>query len=134
MIYLLDTNVCVEFMRGRKQPLTARFQAVPQSDKYLCPIVLGELFYGAYKSLRPSHNLAQVQTFMAYFPLLPFDEVAAQKYGEIRADLARQGLMIGPNDLQIAAIAVVHGVLRWLRTTRGNLAVSRACCLMIGSN
>ena len=55
---------------------------------------------------------------MAYFPLLPFDEVAAQKYGEIRADLARQGLMIGPNDLQIAAIAVVHGVTLVTHNTR----------------
>ena len=118
MTYLLDTNVCVEFMRGRKQQLTARFQSVPQSDKHLCPIVLGELFYGAYKSLRPAHNVAQVELFIAYFPVLPFDALAAQKYGEIRADLAQRGLIIGPHDLQIAAIALVHDVTLVTHNTR----------------
>ena len=39
---------------------------------------------------------------------LPFDDDAAKAYGEIRAILARLGTPIGPNDLLIASIALVH--------------------------
>ncbi len=48
MKYLLDTNVCIEYLRKRNPLLTARMSGVPQEDKYLCPIVLGELYFGAY--------------------------------------------------------------------------------------
>jgi tRNA(fMet)-specific endonuclease VapC len=47
-------------------------------------------------------------TFFANFDSCPFDDHAAVKYGEIRSDLARKGTPIGPNDLMIAAIALVH--------------------------
>lgn len=42
-------------------------------------------------------------------PVLPFDEQAAMHYGIIRANLTQRGLLIGPNDLQIAAVALRHG-------------------------
>jgi tRNA(fMet)-specific endonuclease VapC len=38
---------------------------------------------------------------------LPLDKAAALAYGVIRADLARRGQLIGPNDVLIAAIALV---------------------------
>jgi tRNA(fMet)-specific endonuclease VapC len=107
--YLLDTNVCVEFLRGRNPRLIARFVSVPQSDKFLCPVVQAELYFGAYKSAQPQNNLTTLQAFFARFPVLPFDEVAAQAYGAIRADLTRRGSLIGPYDMQIAAIALAHG-------------------------
>jgi tRNA(fMet)-specific endonuclease VapC len=31
-------------------------------------------------------------------------------FGRIRADVATRGVMLGPYDLQIAAIALVHGL------------------------
>jgi tRNA(fMet)-specific endonuclease VapC len=37
------------------------------------------------------------------------DDRAAEQYGPIRADLASRGLLIGPNDLMIAAIALANG-------------------------
>ena len=40
---------------------------------------------------------------------LPFDDRCAEAYGRIRARLAEVGSIIGPNDLLIASIAVVHG-------------------------
>lgn len=40
------------------------------------------------------------------FTSLPFDDAAAEHYGRIRADLTGRGLLIGGNDLLIAAIAL----------------------------
>lgn len=50
------------------------------------------------------------QEFLAGLASLPFDDRAADFYGDVRAALAARGEMIGPNDLLIAAIALVHGV------------------------
>jgi len=38
------------------------------------------------------------------------DDAAAERCGEIRAALSRQGTPIGPYDLQIAAIALSNGL------------------------
>jgi tRNA(fMet)-specific endonuclease VapC len=108
MKYLLDTNVCVEALRQRNQNIITRLATTALADKFLCPIVQAELYFGAYKSRNPA-NLLQVQVFIAHFQTLPFDRAAAQKFGEIRAELQRQGRVIGPYDLQIAAIAQAHG-------------------------
>ena len=43
------------------------------------------------------------------FDSLPFDDAAAEAYGRLRAELARRGMPIGPNDLMIAAIALAYG-------------------------
>jgi len=94
MKYLLDTNLCINFLRGRTSSLKARFMTVPRSQKYLCPVVQAELYFGAYNSAYPQAGLEILQQFLVGFPVLPFDQAAA-KYGEIRAQLTRQGNFIG---------------------------------------
>ncbi len=111
MKYLLDTNLCINFLRGRTSSLKARFMTVPRSQKYLCPVVQAELYFGAYNSAYPQAGLEILQQFLVGFPVLPFDQAAAKKYGEIRARLTRQGNLIGPYDLQIAAIALANGAV-----------------------
>ena len=49
---------------------------------------------------------------------LPFDDLAAEAYGRIRARLEQAGQLIGPNDLLIAAIAVAHQVTLVTHNTR----------------
>lgn len=41
---------------------------------------------------------------------LHIDDPAAEAYGHLRAALEKQGKLIGPYDLLIAAIALAHGV------------------------
>lgn len=105
MIYTLDTNTCVTFLRGKHPQLRQRVLSHFQ-DVAITSIVAAELYYGAEHSANPVTNRGQVNAFLAPFPLLPFNKPAAVTYGSIRADLARRGLLIGPNDLLIAAIAL----------------------------
>ena len=42
---------------------------------------------------------------------MPFDDRAADEYGRIRAHLAGLGMLIGPNDLLIASIALANGLI-----------------------
>ena len=46
---------------------------------------------------------------MLPFRILPFDSACARIYGSVRAHLEKQGLVIGSNDLLIAAICLAHG-------------------------
>jgi len=104
-MYLLDSNVCIGFLRGRDVRFLQRFEAVAANDKWLCSVVAGELLYGATKSQWQRESMDKLDRFIARFPMLSYDLEAARHFGEIRAYLAKQGKPIGPYDLQIAAIA-----------------------------
>jgi tRNA(fMet)-specific endonuclease VapC len=67
---------------------------------------VAELYFGAFKSPQPAKNFALLATFLPVFLSLPFGDLAAKVYGQIRADLEARGTPIGPNDLMIAAIAL----------------------------
>lgn len=111
MIYLLDTNVCVRYLNGRSVAIRERLRATNAADIAVCSVVKAELFYGANRSNNPQRTLANQQQFLNLFGSLPFDDEAAMVYGRIRAYLADRGTPIGGNDLQIAAIALVHDLI-----------------------
>ena len=111
MTHLLDTNSCVDHLRrGQGSNITARLAAAAPGSVVLCSVVMGELLYGAHHSARKAQTLIQVRSFCGQFQSLPFDDLAAEEYGVIRAYLAGLGTPIGPNDLMIASIALTHGL------------------------
>jgi len=108
MTYLLDTNFCIELMNERNSLAVRKLASVSPREIRLCSIVKAELYHGAYKSGREK-NLAIVRTFSTAFESLPFDDSAAETYGQLRTTLEKQGKLIGPYDLLIAATALSHG-------------------------
>jgi tRNA(fMet)-specific endonuclease VapC len=118
VIYLLDTNVCVRYLNGHSLAIRQRLEATDATDIAVCSIVKAELFYGANRSNNSQRTLANQQQFLNLFVSLPFDDEAATIYGRIRAYLATQGTPIGANDLQIAAIAIVHNLILVTHNTR----------------
>jgi len=115
--YMLDTNVCIQVIRERPEPLRARFNA---NAAALCisVVALAELLYGAEKSARPEANRTNVEQFVARLEVLPFDTEAAAHYGDIRASLERQGTPTGAYDMMIAAHARAHGLVVVTNNTR----------------
>jgi tRNA(fMet)-specific endonuclease VapC len=118
MIYLPDTNALIRFLNPGQSLVKDHFLSVDHTEIRLCSVVKAELFFGAMKSSRSADNLLLLDNFFANFDSLSFDDDAARKYGEVRAALARQGTPIGPNDLMIAAIALVHGAIVITHNTR----------------
>ena len=104
-MYLLDTDACIGLLNGTAQRLAARLAQCAPSEVRLCAVVKAELYYGARHSSRVDENLLLLARFFAAIPSVPFDDTCAQHYGLIRADLARSGTLIGPNDLFVAATA-----------------------------
>lgn len=105
MNYLLDTNVCIIYLKGRNLNLKQRLEVIPVQEIAVYSIVKAELCFGAMKSTNPERSFALQQAFLAQFVSLPFDDLAATTFGVIRAQLETNGTPIGAYDLQIAALA-----------------------------
>ncbi|MEH2116366.1 type II toxin-antitoxin system tRNA(fMet)-specific endonuclease VapC [Nostoc sp.] len=118
MKFLLDTNTCIIYMRGKNFTLKQKLETTPTKDIAVCSIVKAELFYGAMKSANPERNLTLQQEFLAQFISLPFDDFAAMTFGMIRSQLEALGTPIGAYDLQIAAIALTNNLTLVTHNTR----------------
>lgn len=105
MLWLLDTNVCIDLLRGR-----TRGRRLPSlKDCRLSSVVVAELWTGANKAAEPAEQKLKVRTFVELFEVEPFDAQAAERYGEIRAVLEKAGTPIGSMDMLIAAQALRMG-------------------------
>ena len=119
MRYLLDSNVWIELLRRRRnRAVFQRLDRLPVEQIATSAVVKGELITGAIKSSASSHNLQRVEDLLRIYEVLPFDEAAALHYGQIRAALEKRGLIIGHNDLMIAATALQHGLTLVTHNTR----------------
>lgn len=111
MKYLLDTNLCIIYLKGRNLNLKQKLESVAIQEIAVCSIVKAELCFGAMKSSNPERNFALQQAFLDQFVSLPFDDLAAKTFGVIRSQLEIKGTPIGAYDLQIAAIALANNLI-----------------------
>lgn len=116
MRFMLDTDICIDLLRGRSPRLFARLREHRPDEISISSITLAELQYGAAKSARPEYHTQLLIKFCAPLAILPFDSQAAEIYGQVRAELERKGTSIGPLDMLIAA----HAISRNLTLVTGN--------------
>jgi tRNA(fMet)-specific endonuclease VapC len=109
--YLLDTNTCIRYINGRAPQIRDHMRTVSDADIAVSAVTQGEMYTGSAKSQTPQRSRAKQDAFFIRFAGLPFDEAAADAFGRIRARLEQAGTPIGPYDMQIAATAVVHGLI-----------------------
>jgi len=99
--YMLDTNIVIYTIKNRPAQVRERFKN-HQGQMCISSVTWGELVYGTERSLRPESNLADIEGLAARLEILPFDSQAAAHFGQLRAELYRQGKPIGPYDMMIA--------------------------------
>ena len=109
-MYLLDSDVCINVLRGREPEAYEWFRKTSIDEVRLPAMVEAELRLGALRAKSP-RNAQVVEDFLAPFAIVPFDSRCAWAYARIRADLEERGELIGPNDLVIAAIAVANNAV-----------------------
>ena len=121
-MYILDTNVCIYFMKNTYPDLTEKIFAVNPADMALSSITVFELAYGAEKSNWGERTKQKLAMFLAPFNILPFTVDDAIVAGKLRGYLANKGLSIGPYDIQIAAqgisrdaVVVTHNIKEFSR-------------------
>jgi len=109
-MYLLDTNIVSYWMRGH-QPLMDRIKSHSPKDLSLSAITLAEIYYGIEKSpIKKKARRTKIEQIRSTVEVHPFDGSAAAKYGVIRTQLEKKGLVISERDLQIASIAIANGL------------------------
>jgi len=104
---LLDSRVIVRHFRDAAA-LSDKLAAY--EELYVPQTALGELYYGAFKSGRAEKNIAQIERFLVAADVLGADNETARQYGQIAAQLARNGTPIPQNDIWIAAVAIQCGL------------------------
>ncbi len=106
---LLDTDVCIEILRGNESVIERReetMDTVATSWMTAC-----ELYYGAAKSDAPQSNRVVVDEFLATLPVHGLDQPAARRFGEIKALLQARGEGLADADLLIASVALARGAI-----------------------
>ena len=106
MRYMLDTNICIELIRGRGERVLKKVKKLQVNDIGLSVLTYAELEHGIWKSARPEQNRIALNLFCAPLEIAPFESDAAAVYGRLRAQLEETGKVIGPMDLLIAAHAL----------------------------
>ena len=110
MRYMLDTNICIFLIKNRPEKVIKKFLAMEPEDICISSITYAELVYGVEKSQEREKNRIALMLLLSEIGILSYDDLAAQTYGVIRADLERKGTPIGPMDLLIAAHAKSKGL------------------------
>lgn len=109
--YMLDTDTCSYIMKRSNERVLKRLQALLVRDICISIISKAELLYGVELSARRQQDDAALKAFLEYAEVRPFLDEAATHYARIRADLKTRGVLIGANDLFIAAHAQSLGLI-----------------------
>ncbi|MGO4395902.1 type II toxin-antitoxin system VapC family toxin [Variovorax sp. M-6] len=109
-LYMLDTNAASEAMRGHSA-FDARLQNLPPGMWAISAVTCSEIRYGVAKRPEAVRLHRIVEEFLRIAPILPWDAKAANRHGELRADLRTRGTPIGDFDEMIAAHALAIGAV-----------------------
>lgn len=109
MKYLLDTNICIYFLKG-KFGLVETFDKIGFENLYISEITIAELKFGAAKSDKPEKNKLVINKLANKFKQIPIfnslDIFAVEK-----ARLRNDGNIVDDFDLLIGSTAIVNEMI-----------------------
>lgn len=107
--YLLDTNICIFFFRGKFQ-LNEKLKKVGLENCCISEITLAELKYGAECSNKVDENHKMIEAFANEIQVIPLIS-ALNVYAKEKARLRKQGVIIDDFDLLIGATAISDNMI-----------------------
>jgi len=112
---ILDSNVCIDVLRGRKK-VSDRLAACLPKECFISVVTEFELFQGAGRAPedRRKEEYSKVSLFVASLQILPFDSECARIAARINAVLLNRGTPVSITDVFIAATGIRH---RWTVVT-----------------
>ena len=113
-MYLLDTDTISGLTARRPSPiLLAKFASTPIEQRYISSITVGELLYGALRlGQQGTALLIRIEAILKQIhSVLPFDEVAARRFAEVRVELESAGIPLHESDLRIGCIALSNSLI-----------------------
>lgn len=121
MSYLADTDVIIDHLRGKQRlDKTKVLKGVAISI-----ITLGELLYGAYKSVNKEKTLKTIFGFIESLSIkiINLDEKSIDQYAQYKAQLEETGNRLDDFDLLIASTAKINELVLLTRNIKHFLRI-----------
>lgn len=116
MNYLVDTNICIHFFRG-KYGVAEKFEKAKAENCAISEITLAELVYGAENSENPEKNHKLIEQLLEIVTVIPiYDSIMS--YGKVKAKLRKTGTMISDLDLFIGCTALENDLIMVTENTK----------------
>ena len=109
MKYLLDSNICIHFFRG-KHNLMDKLNTIGVENCAIFEITLAELVFGAEKSNNPKKNHSIIEQFISQLSIMPILD-AIPLYGKEKVRLQKLGIMISDFDLLIGCTSIENDMV-----------------------
>jgi tRNA(fMet)-specific endonuclease VapC len=107
--YLLDTNICIYFIKGQFE-LNKKIAEVGEQNCFVSEMTVAELKYGVENSKTVEAMRKIVEAFILKFFVIPIYN-SLDIYAKEKAKLRKQGLMIDDFDILIGATAVANDMV-----------------------
>lgn len=110
-MYLLDTDICSYFLRGR-YGLQEKFERVGHAALHVSRVTIAELLVLAYKNPGSRINQERIEELARALVFVELDEPAWVLFSVTKARLLRAGRPTGDFDILQASIAMMRD-LTW---------------------
>ena len=102
-----DTSIFIDLMKG-ESAIAQKLESF--TEVFLSPIVLAELYFGAYRSASPEKHLNKIAIAIGNTKLLAIDAATSEAFASLKLALFAKGKPIPENDIWIAATAMQYNV------------------------
>ncbi len=109
MKYLLDSNICILFFRG-KYGVYEKLVSVELENCAISEITLAELYFGAEKSDFHQKNKDIIEEFVNQITILPIID-AIPKFAKEKVRLQKEGKIISDFDLLIGCTSLENKLI-----------------------
>jgi tRNA(fMet)-specific endonuclease VapC len=117
-MYLLDTNICIYAIKNKPISVLEKIKENSKLGIYISSLTIAELEYGIENSNRVEENRVSLIKFLSIFNILSFDDQDAIPYGKLKAKLKKEGTIIGPIDMLLAAQALSKDLILVTNNTK----------------
>jgi len=107
-MYLLDTNICIDYVDGRSDTARRRVEANFRKGLAISSITASELLVGARESKDPVADAKRIDRFISVVRCHDYDTAAAREYARIATAI---GVSRKSFDRLIAAHALALGLV-----------------------
>ena len=107
-IIVLDTDVASRLQRGTV-PLD-HLSALRTGTPAITFVTVAEMFKGAFKAAWGPSRIGRLESWLAAWPVLPYDATVPRVWGRLIADREAVGSPVAANDAWIAACCIAADV------------------------
>lgn len=107
--YLIDTNICIFYIKG-KFDLQTKFRKASPDNCFISEITLAELMFGVENSVKKEKNRKALNNFLTGVNVIPIFH-SLKLYAKEKSRLRKMGAIIDDFDLLIGVTSVAHNLV-----------------------